>query len=170
LLRHNETGIGTAGCGQCLQKSNVPKKDDGMTKKIVRAFALAWVFFGAGISAGQAETVSLVAHLLGSAAVPATHSDAFGEAQFTYHSDTRQLEYFVNYDGVAPTRVDIHGPASVGENAAAIVTIPVSDSPINGTATLTQEQAGELLGGKLYLDIHSRAHADGDIRGQIQKQ
>lgn len=141
-----------------------------MTREIGRIFALAGVFFCAAISAGRAETVSLVAHLLGGTAVPATQSDAFGEAQFTYHSDRRQLEYFVNYDGVAPTKVDIHGPAGIGENAAAIVTIPVSDSPINGTATLTQEQAGELLAGKLYLDIHSQAHADGDIRGQIQKQ
>lgn len=140
-----------------------------MTRRIGQALALAGAFLCAAVSAGRAETISLAAHLLGGTAVPATQSDAFGEAQFTYHSDTRQLEYFVNYDGVAPTKVDIHGPAGTGENATAIVTIPVSESPINGTTTLTPEQASELLAGKLYLDIHSQAHADGEIRGQIRK-
>jgi hypothetical protein len=109
----------------------------------------------------------LVAHLLGSTAH--SGSDAFAEAEFTYDSSSRALEYYVNYDGVAPAKVDIHGPAAGGENAPALVTFHLSESPISGTVTLTQEQAAELLAGKTYLDIHSSTYPDGEIRGQITK-
>ena len=118
-------------------------------------------------SAANAESVSLVAHLLGSTAHSA--SDAFAEAQFTYDSGSRALEYYVNYDGVAPAKVDIHGPAVAGENAPALVTLHLSESPISGIVTLTQEQAAALLAGKTYLDIHSNTYPDGEIRGQITK-
>ena len=119
------------------------------------------------MSAANAESLSLVAHLLGSTAHSA--SDAFAEAQFTYDSGSRALEYYVNYDGVAPAKVDIHGPAAVGENAPALVALHLSESPVSGTVTLTQEQAAALLAGKTYLDIHSSTYPDGEIRGQITK-
>lgn len=128
---------------------------------------LAVGFLLATMSAANAESISLVAHLLGSTAH--SGSDAFAEAQFTYDSSSRALEYYVNYDGVAPVKVDIHGPAGAGENGPAIVTFPLSDSPLSGTVTLTQEQAAELLAGKSYLDIHSKTYPDGEIRGQITK-
>lgn len=119
------------------------------------------------MSAANAESISLVAHLLGSTAH--SGSDAFAEAQFTYDSGSRALEYYVNYDGVAPAKVDIHGPAAGGENAPAIVTLSLSESPISGKVILTQEQAAVLLAGRTYLDIHSNTYPDGEIRGQIIK-
>jgi len=127
----------------------------------------AGVFLLGTVSAVNAESISLVAHLLGSTAH--SGSDAFAEAQFTYDSNSRALEYYVNYDGVAPVKVDIHGPGGAGGNAPAIATLPLSESPISGTVTLTGEQAAELLAGKTYLDIHSQAYPDGEIRGQITR-
>ena len=141
-----------------------------MTKNADRAFALAGALLFATISTSRAENVSLVAQLLGSTVVPRNQSDAFGEAQFTYNSDTRQLDYFVNYDGVSPTKIDIHEPANPGETAAASMSFPLSASPVTGTATLTTKQASDLLAGKMYVDIHSQAYPNGEIRGQIQKQ
>lgn len=141
-----------------------------MARRSPLALAVAGSLLLAGVSAAHAEDISLVAHLLGSSAVPPTQSDAFAEAQFTYHSDSRALEYYVNYDGVAPAKVDIHGPGSVKENAAAAVTIPLSESPISGTVTLTAAQGADLLAGRMYLDIHSKTHPDGEIRGQIVRQ
>lgn len=141
---------------------------------MARVPALAFLAVGAiflgGISASYAQNISLVAHLLGSSAVPPTESDAFAEAQFTYDGNSRALGYYVNYDGVAPLKVDLHGPGGAKENAAAIVNIPVSESPITGTVTLTAAQGADLLAGKMYLDIHSRAYPDGEIRGQIVRQ
>src|SRR5215469_10727441 len=98
--------------------------------------AVAFAILLSAASAAQAETVSLVAHLLGSSEVPSTQSDAFAEAQFTYDSSAHELQYYVNYDGVAPAKVDIHGPASPGEKAALAVEIPLSESPVTGALKL----------------------------------
>ncbi len=141
-----------------------------MMKHVSLAFAVAGPLFLGAIPAAQAQTISLVAHLLGSGEVPETQSDAFAEAQFTYDSAARELQYYVNYDGVAPAKVDIHGPAGKGEKAGSILDIPLSESPISGSIKLSSEQAGELLAGKMYLDIHSQKYSDGEIRGQIVKQ
>ena len=123
-----------------------------------------------GASAAQAENVSLVAHLLGSTEVPVTQSDAFAEAQFTYDSTSHALQYYVNYDGVTPAKVDMQGPATAKEKAPAALNIPLSNSPISGTVQLTAEQSQQLLGGKMYLDISSQKYPGGEIRGQIVKQ
>ena len=122
------------------------------------------------ITAARAETVSLAAQLLGSNAVPQSKSDAFGEGQFTYDSQTGKLDYYLTYDGTAPTRIDLHGPAKAGENAAPVLSIPLSASPVSGSVALTKAQADSLLAGALYVDMHSAAFADGEIRGQIEKQ
>ncbi|HEY5083608.1 MAG TPA: CHRD domain-containing protein [Rhizomicrobium sp.] len=134
---------------------------------------LVVIFIGTlllGAPAAQAESISLVAHLLGSSEVPATQSDAFAEAQFTYDSASRALQYYLNYDGVAPAKVDLHGPAAANEKASAVLNVPLSDSPISGTVQLTPDQGQQLLAGKMYLDIHSQKYPDGEIRGQIVKQ
>jgi hypothetical protein len=140
-----------------------------MARKMLLAIVFAGSFLALSLSPVRAETVSLVAHLFGSNAVPQTKSDAFGEAQFTYDSQTRQLDYYVTYDGASPTRIDIHGPAGPGVNAMAIATFPVSESPVTGKTILTQDQANALLAGKIYVDLHSQAYADGEMRGQIGK-
>ena len=141
-----------------------------MMKHASLAFAAVFPLFLGVNSAAHAQTMSLVAHLLGSGEVPVTQSDAFAEAQFTYDSAARELQYYVNYDGVAPAKVDIHGPAGKEEKAGAILDIPLSESPISGSVKLSAEQAGQLLAGKMYLDIHSQKYPDGEIRGQIVKQ
>ena len=140
------------------------------TIKAIHPAVLAALFLLAAMSTGHAESISLAAHLLGGSAVPANMSDAFGEAQFTYDTATRQLEYYVTYDGTAPTELDLHGPAGPGEKAPSAVTFAVSESPVTGKTSLTPEQGKALLAGRMYVDIHSRAYGDGEIRGQIKPQ
>jgi len=120
--------------------------------------------------AAHADNISLVAHLLGSSAVPATESDAFAEAQFAFDTGSHELQYYVNYDGVTPAKVDLHGPAGAKDKANAVLSIPPSDSPISGTIKLTPEQNDILMAGKMYIDIHSQKYPDGEIRGQIARQ
>ena len=120
--------------------------------------------------AARAESVSLAAHLLGAGNVPANKSDAFGEAQFTYDTATRQLDYYVTYDGIAPSKIDLHGPAGTSESAAMIADFPISESPVTGKVTLTPDQGTALLAERTYVDIHSQAFAGGEIRGQIGRQ
>lgn len=132
--------------------------------------ALAILGLLTGTASGQAETLSLTAHLLGSYAVPQSKSDAYGEGEFHYDSGTGKLDYYLTFDGAAPVKIDLHGPAGANENAASILSLPVSASPVSGAVTLTKAQADNLLAGTLYVDMHSAAYPDGEIRGQIRKQ
>jgi hypothetical protein len=50
------------------------------------------------------------------------------------------------------------------------VPIPgIASSPAEGSATLTDAQASDLLAGKLYVNIHTAANPGGEIRGQVTK-
>lgn len=128
------------------------------------------LFLLTAATTGQAATISLTANLLGANAVPQNKSDAFGEGQFTYDSQSGTLEYYLTYDGAAPTKIDLHGPAKPDGNGPAILSFPVSASPVSGTAILTKAQADALLAGTAYVDMHSQAYPDGEIRGQIRRQ
>ncbi|TGV77116.1 CHRD domain-containing protein, partial [Mesorhizobium sp. M00.F.Ca.ET.158.01.1.1] len=64
----------------------------------------------------------------------------------------------------------IHGPAAMGENADPVIPFKGKlKSPIKGSATLTDAQAADLEAGKYYVNVHTAAHKDGEIRGQIEK-
>ena len=63
-----------------------------------------------------------------------------------------------------------HGPAAPGR--AAPIEVPLTgslDSPIKGSATLTDAQAKDLTSGMMYFNIHTAAHKPGEIRGQMEK-
>ncbi|HXS05698.1 MAG TPA: CHRD domain-containing protein [Rhizomicrobium sp.] len=134
-----------------------------MTARHILVAALAVLL----VAPARAESVSLVAHLLGGNNIPANKSDAFGEAQFTYDTAARLLDYYVTYDGIAPSKIDLHGPAAANESGAMAANIPVSENPVTGKLTLTPDQGAALLAGRMYVDIHSQAFANGEIRGQI---
>lgn len=140
-----------------------------MESRLIGTAVLAAGFVLAA-TVGRAETVTLAAHLLGGSALPANASDAFADAEFGYDNQTRRLDYYVNYDGIAPTMVDLHGPAGSGDSAKSVLSFPLSGSPLSGKLTLSTDQAEMLLSGQLYLDIHSAAYPEGEIRGQVVKE
>ena len=45
--------------------------------------------------------------------------------------------------------------------------ILAQELPIKGSATLTDAQAADLEAGKYYVNVHTAANKDGEIRGQI---
>ena len=118
-----------------------------------------------------AETMKMMAMLDGGQQVPPVTTEGTGMADLTYDTDTRKLSWTVEYSGLSgpPAAAHIHGPAAKGANAG--VAIPFKDpaSPITGEATLTDEQAKALMDGMMYVIIHTAAHKDGEIRGQIEK-
>ncbi len=71
-----------------------------------------------------------------------------------------------------PTAAHFHGPASKNNKAGVQVDLGGNGfvSPFRGTAQLTDEQAGQLLDGQWYVNIHTAAHPDGEIRGQVLRQ
>jgi hypothetical protein len=151
-------------------KNSALRSFAGRIAKKTQLILVVTGYFIATICGADAETYSLVAYLSGSAAVPPNNSDAFGEAQFTYDSDTRRLDYFVTYDGLSTAQVGIYGPATVNQNTPVLIAFPTPDSPISGAIILSREQGAELLTGKLYVDAHGEGYANGEIRGQIERQ
>jgi hypothetical protein len=123
--------------------------------------------------AAYAKTMKFQAKLDASQETPPNDSKATGTADVTYNTTTQRLRWTVNYSGLTgpATGAHFHGPADPGQSAD--VAVPLQGklaSPIKGSVKLTKAQAKDLEAGKYYLNIHTDAHADGEIRGQVQEQ
>ena len=143
------------------------------TKYTAAAFAgLAVLASAAFISPVSAEALSFKAALTGTDEVPATTSKGTGVAEFTYDTATKMLAYKITYAGLsgAATAAHIHGPAEAGKNSGVAVPFANPASPIEGSAALTDAQAGELAAGKMYVNVHTAENKGGEIRGQIVKK
>jgi hypothetical protein len=124
-------------------------------------------------SAPQAASVltRLGATLSGASEVPMNFSNATGTAQVGFDRRTGLLSWIVSYENLTGevAAAHFHGPAAEGENAGVQVNIGEAGlaSPIQGAVQITPEQAAALLGGLWYINIHSSAFPDGEIRGQV---
>ncbi len=122
--------------------------------------------------AAQAATVNLKATLKGSFEVPPNTSGGTGMLTATLDTTTNEFRYHVTFDGLtgAATAAHFHGPAAPGANGAPQLPVKMSSivSPIDGTATLTPAQTKELLAGRWYINIHTKANPGGEIRGQLE--
>ena len=140
-----------------------------MSKKTMLAtvaIAAAFAF------AGPALADKMKATLDGKAEVPAVTSAAKGTADLDYDAASKKLSWKVTYSGLSgpPTAAHFHGPAEAGKNAGVAVAIPnATASPVEGSATLTDAQAADLMAGKYYINIHTAANPGGEIRGQVTK-
>jgi hypothetical protein len=120
----------------------------------------------------QAATVNLNATLKASSEVPPKDSSGTGTLTATLDTGTDELTYHVEFSGLTgpATAAHFHGPAAEGVNAKPQVPVkPPLTSPIDGKATLTAEQAKDLVGGKWYFNLHTAANPGGEIRGQVLK-
>jgi len=132
-----------------------------------RAIAIASLLF---FACGTASAAPIKAELTGVQEVPPVETKASGTAQFQLRAD-RSISGSVktkNIDGVA---AHIHDGAP-GVNGGVVVplnkksdhewTVPVG-------AKLTAEQVESLKAGNLYVNVHTNAHKDGEIRGQLKQ-
>jgi hypothetical protein len=112
------------------------------------------------------------ATLDGKSEVPANASAGTGTADLDYDPASKKLSWKLTYSGLsgAATAAHFHGPAEAGKNAGVAVAIPnATSSPAEGSATLTDAQAADLMAGKYYVNIHTAANPGGEIRGQVTK-
>ena len=139
-----------------------------MTKTMLAMLAL-----GATVAfAGPAFAEKMKATLDGKSEVPANASAATGTADIDFDAATKKLTWKLTYSGLSgpATAAHFHGPAEAGKNAGVAVAIPnAGTSPAEGSATLTDAQAADLMAGKYYVNVHTAANPGGEIRGQVSK-
>jgi len=142
-------------------------------KTTIHLIAAIALLFGLpnGIRPAQAETITLKADLKGANEVPPNASPATGKAEAKFDSVTRVLTWTVTYADLSGPALGahFHGPSEAGKNAGIVLPFKTVQSPIEGTATLTEGQAADLLAGKWYANIHTAANPGGELRGQMVK-
>ena len=134
------------------------------------AFAVAVMVAGmlAG-SANAADAGATMVKLSGSQEVPAVETAASGSGKITVGAD-KSVSGSVTTYGIAGTMAHIH-QAAPGHNGSVI--IPLQQAAANvwtvpAGAKLTDEQYKSYKAGDLYVNVHSKAHPDGEIRGQLK--
>jgi hypothetical protein len=111
------------------------------------------------------------ADLKGASEVPPTDSKGTGHVTATLDTATSMLDYTLTFENLTgpATAAHFHGPAPVGKNAG--VQVPIGSagmtSPVHGTAKLSETQISELKAGDMYVNVHTKAHPGGEIRGQV---
>jgi hypothetical protein len=127
--------------------------------------------YAAGLA--LAAPMSFQVPLTGAQQVPPVQTTGSGTANLTYDPASRVVTWSITYTGLSSpvTMAHFHGPAEPGKNASVLVWLskqgsPV-ESPIKGEATLTPEQAQQFTAGEWYVNVHTRDHPAGEIRGQV---
>lgn len=116
----------------------------------------------------NAAEIRFEAHLGGSKEMPAVETAATGTAHITYDTRSRLLSWHVEHSGLSGNvaAAHFHGPADRGENAPPAIDIDLTHLEM-GSATLDAAQAADLLAERWYLNLHTKAHPGGEIRGQV---
>lgn len=131
---------------------------------------LAWAG-STSVALGAPE--SFTVPLSGAQQVPPVKTSGSGTAHLTYNAGTRKVTWSISYHGLSSpvTMAHFHGPAAKGKNGPVEVWLThkgkTVSSPIKGSATLTQAQAKQFLAGDMYINVHTKDHPSGAIRGQV---
>ena len=137
-----------------------------ITLTALAALSLTAMF---AVAPASADMIAYKATLSGADEVPATKSKGTGSVVVTFDSTTKTLTWKGTYSGLTGTATGahFHGPAEVGKVAGVAVPLPSAASPLEGSAVLSDAQAADLKAGKLYLNVHTAANPNGEIRGQV---
>jgi hypothetical protein len=144
-----------------------------MNKTILRSTLTAFACAGmlALASPSMAASVNLKASLSGKTEVPPNTSPASGAVTATYDDASKKLTWKGSYKDLSgpATAAHFHGPAPDGKNAGVAIPISPNGPEFEGSATLTDAQAKELLAGEWYVNVHTAANKGGELRGQLTK-
>jgi len=124
--------------------------------------------FPAGELRGQlfARPLLYGSHLTGDQETPAVVTSAFGDATFTVNSN-RTITYSVVATGLTGTAAHIHTGA-FGIGGTILFSLSGGPTKWSGTtAAMTAKQFATLQTDGLYVNVHTSANPNGEIRGQI---
>jgi hypothetical protein len=141
-----------------------------VVRSVLVTTALSFAMAGCGVFQPDAHLAAFSTQMTGMNEVPPVGTAATGRVDAVLDKNTRLFRWKLSFTGLTgpATAGHFHGPAVIGANAG--ITLPFKGNiktPLEGQATLTPAQAEDLLAGKWYANIHSQAHAGGEIRGQL---
>ena len=105
--------------------------------------------------------------LTGAKEVPANASAATGKFVGSYVKSTKVLTFTLSYSGLTPTGWHIHKGTPDVSGPIEIPLGAIVPSPLIHSVTLTSAQETDLLAGTFYVNIHSAAFPNGEIRAQL---
>ena len=119
----------------------------------------------------MAAMVNLKADLKASNEVPPNESKGTGSVTATFDTDSNKLTWSGSVSSLSgPVTAAHFHAADVGKNGAvAVPMIGADKGSFEGSATLTDTQAEDLMAGKWYVNIHTATHRPGEIRGQLTR-
>lgn len=137
-------------------------------KPSVRARALAAAFVLAILGAGSAHAADVQVTLSGANEVPPVTTSATGGGTIVI-GDDGSVSGSVTTTGVTGTAAHIHVGAA-GQNGPVIVPLTKSGDTYNvpSGAKLSEEQMDSFKKGELYVNVHSAANPNGEVRGQLK--
>jgi hypothetical protein len=126
------------------------------------------------ITLAHAAPVSFTVPLTGAQQVPPVDTPGSGSADLTYDPGTKVVTWNITFTGLSSdaTMAHFHGPAASGKNGPVKVWLSEKGaavtSPLKGQATLSSADAQEFVSGQMYINVHTKDHPAGEIRGQVQ--
>ena len=116
-----------------------------------------------------AASINLKADLKSSNEVPPVDSKGTGSVTATFDTASKQLSWKGSVTGLSGPATAAHFHSAESGKNGAVVIAGADKSSFEGSATLTDAQAEELMAGKWYVNIHTAANKAGEIRGQVTK-
>lgn len=126
----------------------------------------------AALPMAQAAVQTYKGALSGATEVPPVQSAGQGTAAVNLDTATKQASWRVDYSGLSgpATAAHIHCGAAPGANAGVAVPLGAAtalNSPITGSAAMTDAQIADLTSGKCYVNIHTDKNKGGELRAQL---
>lgn len=145
-----------------------------MTRSLSRrtVFALAGLACIAWAGPAAAANMTFKVPLDGAQQVPPVKTKGTGMATITLNTKTDMVSWRVTYKNMssAVTMAHFHDGAK-GKNGGIEVWLTKKgksvSSPITGKAKLTGSEVKQLMAGDWYVNVHTKKHPPGEIRGQV---
>ncbi len=145
--------------------------DNVLSRRAILALAgLACVSL---VGSATAATVSFKVPLSGAEQVPPVTTAGKGSADLTWDPSTRVVTWDITDSGLTgPVTMAHFHNGSEGKNGPVVIWLTKKDTEatgaIKGEATLTPEQAKVFEAGDWYINVHTKDHPAGEIRGQVK--
>jgi len=124
---------------------------------------------GASLWTLSAAAADVAVALSGAEEVPAVNTTARGQGAVKV-ADDGAVSGSVTTSGITGTAAHIHS-AAAGKNGPVVVPLQKGNDgswSVPSGAKLTPDQLKMFKEGELYVNVHSTAHPDGEIRGQLK--